>query len=244
MSSIFVAVSRNRQVPSSVMSRRSRFGARRLPATWVPLPCARCELTHMLRNPVYSGMKTLICTAVFAAAMATGCSSPDETAPTTTRIPSSTSVTSITTAPPTPAAVTTTDPAPEQAPPVPVEPAPAETAAEPYIVSCQIGLGPIETYWSDGSVTGYSDYCQAQHDSVLEAEVAANTPICDGTVCRYPSGAVMPDPNATPSTTTNRPYPTEDEAFIETCMAKSGQSREVCIQQIQEGIDAGNIRVP
>ncbi|CRK54429.1 Secreted protein (fragment) [Rhodococcus sp. RD6.2] len=37
-----------------------------------------------------------------------------------------------------------------------------------------MGMGPIETYWSDGSVTGYSDYCQAQHDAALSAEVEAN----------------------------------------------------------------------
>ncbi len=137
--------------------------------------------------------------------------------------------------------VTTIEPAPESVAPVAVEPAPAQTVAEPYIVSCQIGLGPIETYWSDGSVTGYSDYCQAQHDNVLAAEVAANSRVCDGTVCRSPSGAVMPDPNTVPTT---RPYPTEDESFIETCMPKAGQTREVCIQQIQEGIDAGTVRVP
>lgn len=74
----------------------------------------------------------------------------------------------------------------------------APVTAEPYIVDCQMGLGPIETYWSDGSVTGYSDYCQSVHDQVLQSEVDANTPVCDGTVCRYPSGATIPDPNAAP----------------------------------------------
>jgi len=44
------------------------------------------------------------------------------------------------------------------------------------IVSCQIGLGPIETYWSDGSVTGWSDFCQSQHDDVLRREREANDP--------------------------------------------------------------------
>lgn len=47
---------------------------------------------------------------------------------------------------------------------------------EPVIESCQVGLGPIETYWSDGSVTGWSDFCQQQHDEVLEAERVANQP--------------------------------------------------------------------
>lgn len=71
-------------------------------------------------------------------------------------------------------------------------------AEAPVIVDCQTGLGPIQTYWSDGSVTGYSEYCQSVHNQVLQAEVDANSPSCDGTVCRYPSGAVIPDPNATP----------------------------------------------
>ncbi|QSE72496.1 hypothetical protein [Rhodococcus sp. PSBB049] len=69
---------------------------------------------------------------------------------------------------------------------------------EPYIVDCQLGLGPIVTYWSDGTVTGYSDYCQSIHDQVLADEVAANTPVCDGTTCRYPSGATRPDTNSSP----------------------------------------------
>lgn len=79
--------------------------------------------------------------------------------------------------------------------PVPLD---TPTKSAPVIVGCQQGLGPVQTYWSDGRVTGYSDYCQAVHDETLEGEVAANTPSCDGTVCRYPSGATMPDPNATP----------------------------------------------
>ncbi|MFJ6099359.1 hypothetical protein [Williamsia muralis] len=87
-------------------------------------------------------------------------------------------------------------------PPAPAAP-PAEIVAEetvvepePYIVGCQVGLGPIETYWSDGTVTGYSDYCQAQHDNSLSREREANTPVCDGIVCTYPNGAQVPDPNA------------------------------------------------
>lgn len=96
------------------------------------------------------------------------------------------------------------DPMPPALAPVPSPPM-SETAAveapvveEPYIVDCQMGLGPIVTYWSDGTVTGYSDYCQSVHDRVLQGEIEANTPECDGTVCRYPSGATMPDPNAAP----------------------------------------------
>lgn len=113
-----------------------------------------------------------------------------------------------------PSTVTTASavaPAPASPPasePASVEPVPAESTEtavpvteptiehEPYIVSCQVGLGPIITTWSDGTETGYSDYCQAQHGQVLQDEVEANTPVCDGTTCRYPSGATIPDPNA------------------------------------------------
>ncbi|EOM74459.1 hypothetical protein Rrhod_4261 [Rhodococcus rhodnii LMG 5362] len=59
-----------------------------------------------------------------------------------------------------------------------------------------MGLGPIETYWSDGTVTGYSDYCQSVHDENLQGEAEANTPVCDGTVCTFPNGATVPDRNA------------------------------------------------
>jgi hypothetical protein len=71
------------------------------------------------------------------------------------------------------------------APPTTEVPAPTtETAAGPItdqkpelvIVSCQMGLGPIETYWSDGTQTGWSQYCQNQHDTVLQNEREANQP--------------------------------------------------------------------
>lgn len=66
------------------------------------------------------------------------------------------------------------------------------------IVDCQPGLGPITTYWSDGTVTGYTAYCQSVHDEALQGEIDANTSVCDGTVCTYPNGATIPDPNAVP----------------------------------------------
>lgn len=78
------------------------------------------------------------------------------------------------------------------------------TAVERYITGCQSGLGPVETYWSDGTVTGYSAHCQAVADETLREEREANTPVCDGTVCRYPSGVSFPDPNAVP--TVDVPY--------------------------------------
>ncbi len=74
-----------------------------------------------------------------------------------------------------------------------VEPAPVYE--EPYIVDCQMGLGPIATTWSDGSETGWSPYCQSVHDQVLQGEIDANTPTCETDVCVYPNGATIPNPN-------------------------------------------------
>ena len=85
-----------------------------------------------------------------------------------------------------------------EAAPEPPTQDPEPAAAQPSIVSCQMGFGPIETYWSDGSVTGYSDYCQSIQSQSLEEERLANTPSCDGITCRYPNGAEFPDPNAAP----------------------------------------------
>lgn len=182
-----------------------------------------------------------------AMTMVTACGIPDTTAPTAvpTTPPASPTDASGTgvSAPPSPPVSTSGADQQGGAPPVSAEVAGA--GMEPYIVSCQVGLGPITTYWSDGTVAGYSDYCQAQHDRVLEAEVEANSRVCDGTVCRSPSGAVMPDPSAVPSPAPAPSlYPTEDESYIRTCIGKTGQTREQCIAQIQQGIDDGFVRVP
>ncbi|MBP2214800.1 MULTISPECIES: hypothetical protein [Rhodococcus] len=95
---------------------------------------------------------------------------------------------------------------------------------EPYIVDCQLGLGPIVTYWSDGTVTGYSDYCQSIHDQVLADEVAANTPVCDGTTCRYPSGATRPDTNSSPRS----PSPWVQGQLDWQACREAGNSDEYC----------------
>lgn len=86
--------------------------------------------------------------------------------------------------------------APQQAT-VPTAPVPS-VEAETYIVECQSGLGPIETYWSDGTVTGYTDYCQSVQDETRQEQNDPFAPVCDGTICRYPSGEITPDPNALP----------------------------------------------
>lgn len=182
----------------------------------------------------------------------TACGIPDTTAPTAVPTtppasPTDASGTGVSAPPPSPPVSTSGADQQGGAPPVSAEVAGAAEGAgmEPYIVSCQVGLGPITTSWSDGTVTGYSDYCQAQHDRVLEAEVEASSRVCDGTVCRSPSGAVMPDPSAVPSPAPAPSlYPTEDESYIRTCIGKTGQTREQCIAQIQQGIDDGFVRVP
>jgi len=111
------------------------------------------------------------------------------TASTTTALPTTTT---------TVVATTTVEPAAAYTEPAI---APSAWVEEPYILHCNPGgFGPIETYWSDGTVTGWSEYCQEVHDQTLADEVAANAPVCDGTICRYPSGATMPDPAATPKT--------------------------------------------
>ncbi|WP_072816231.1 hypothetical protein [Rhodococcus zopfii] len=140
---------------------------------------------------------------VFALALS-GCGSSDTEVPTvaTTTSPPAVSTTTITATTESATAEPTAEAHPTYVETY-VEPVVAEpvAAAEPYIVDCQMGLGPVITYWSDGTVTGYSEYCQSVHDQVLADEVAANTPVCDGTACRYPSGATMQDPAApkTPS---------------------------------------------
>lgn len=44
----------------------------------------------------------------------------------------------------------------------------------PTITGCQEGFGPIKTYWSDGTQTGWSQHCQDVHDETLRLEVEAN----------------------------------------------------------------------
>lgn len=68
------------------------------------------------------------------------------------------------------------EPAEDIAPAV-VEPQQAES----YIVACQEGLGPIETYWSDGTVTGYSDYCQWAKDDLRRSMIVADEAPSSGT---------------------------------------------------------------
>lgn len=89
-----------------------------------------------------------------------------------------------------------------------------------------MGLGPVESYWSDGSVTGYSDYCQAQHDQMLQAEVEANTPTCDGTVCRYPSGATVPDNRSVTTVRTPSPW-VQGQIDWQNCI-EAGNTQEYC----------------
>jgi serine/threonine protein kinase, bacterial len=59
-----------------------------------------------------------------------------------------------------------------------------------------------------------------------------------------PTPGVIPNPTVTFPQTTQAPYPTEDETYIQICMQKTRQTREKCIADIQRGIDAGQVRVP
>jgi len=120
--------------------------------------------------------------AIAFAVVVAGCGTndvPDPAPATTTTAPSETSVTQASepteTSTPEPDREVEQPVAPEPDPPAPVAPQP-EAAPPPVIVDCQTGLGPIQTYWSDGTVTGYSDYCQSVHDEVLRGEAEANDP--------------------------------------------------------------------
>lgn len=114
---------------------------------------------------------------------------------------SSASSTSVAAQAPTPTAARPASIVPAELPiaePSYTEPEVPEPEPEPVIVDCETGLGPVTTYWSDGTVTGYTDYCQSVHDQVLQREIDANTSVCDGTVCTYQNGGTIPDPNAMP----------------------------------------------
>ncbi|ORI30445.1 hypothetical protein BH686_06770 [Rhodococcus erythropolis] len=50
-----------------------------------------------------------------------------------------------------------------------------ETPTPATIIGCQSGYNPIETTWSDGTVTGYSDYCQTVRDAFLQSEIVPDS---------------------------------------------------------------------
>ncbi|MFH5207903.1 hypothetical protein [Antrihabitans spumae] len=62
------------------------------------------------------------------------------------------------------------------APTTVVETAPATIEPEPAtIVGCQSGYNPVETTWSDGTVTGYSDYCQNVRDVFVQGQIVPDS---------------------------------------------------------------------
>lgn len=144
-------------------------------------------------------MRLTFAVAVFGTLLVlSGCSDGEDRAEDPSPAASATSTTTATTT------VEPTVPPTTEVPPVPVTTAvepvetyvePAPVYEEPYIVDCQMGLGPVVTTWSDGSVTGWSSYCQSVHDEVLQGEIDANTPVCETEVCVYPNGATIPNPN-------------------------------------------------
>ena len=144
---------------------------------------------------VVSRWRWMVATVAMIGALA-GCAS-EGGGPTAAPSSSMTSNQSSTATAPAPI-VTTTAPAPStvETPVIESPQATENTYIEPaYIVSCQMGLGPVETYWSDGSVTGWSEYCQSVSEQNVAAEAAANTPICELATCRYPSGLEVPNPD-------------------------------------------------
>ena len=72
---------------------------------------------------------------------------------------------------------TTTPPAAMSTTTLPIPTTTVEAATEtiepapPTIVGCQNGYNPVETTWSDGTVTGYSDYCQSVRDKFRQGEI-------------------------------------------------------------------------
>lgn len=74
------------------------------------------------------------------------------------------------------------------APFAPASDAPVEPALEPTIVGCQDGHNPVETTWSDGTVTGYSDYCQSVRDQFVQ-----NSAPAPGPVVNPPATTAVPD---------------------------------------------------
>jgi hypothetical protein len=124
-----------------------------------------------------------------------GCADGDQpvSAPVSTSVSASTTTATSSVAP-----TSSEIPEPEPAPTVTEEAtyeSSADDYAEPFIVDCQPGLGPIKTFWSDGSQTGWSEYCQSVHDEALQGEVDANTAVCETELCIYPNGASYPNPN-------------------------------------------------
>lgn len=177
------------------------------------------------------GMKRTIAALAFAVIgfIASGCSSGNDSqpAPVTTTVasvaPSSTTELTFTTPP---VSTTTTDAVYYE-----------DTAAEetqPWVPVVTLG----EECGPRGSTAVTADGATAHCSRLAQT---------DGAVW-WTSPGVAPNTRIatpyTPPATTNRPYPTADESFIETCMGKTGQTRAQCIDSIQHGIDNGNIVVP
>lgn len=101
---------------------------------------------------------------VLSLALLTGCGNGD-VAPPAAPTTSSTSTT-ITTAAPT----TTLTETPEATPADPEPTAQPVVVNAPVIISCDGGPGPVITYWSDGTVTGSTPYCEDVAESRRQAE--------------------------------------------------------------------------
>ena len=152
-------------------------------------------------------MKLFVAAAGTLMLLASGCGT-DETA---SDSPASTAtVTATTTVTGSPTATTTvTQPAPDSD-------APVEPAMEPTIIGCQDGYNPVETIWSDGTVTGYSDYCQSVRDQFVQSQAPAQ-----GTAVDPPATTASPDQDSCAEGTTRY---SEDSGITYTC--RNGSWRE------------------
>lgn len=137
-------------------------------------------------------MRRLAAALAITAALLAGCGTDTPTTSgteptTTTEAAPSTSEAATTTA----EATTTLEATIPAAPPAPAaqDPAPA-----PYITGCGDALGPVITYWSDGTTTGSSPLCQEQHDNAVAAEADAGLKYtCDASACYWPDGSLVPN---------------------------------------------------
>lgn len=95
------------------------------------------------------------------------------------------------------------------APSSPVADTPVEPVLEPTIVGCQGGYNAVETTWSDGTVTGYSDYCQSVRDQFVQ-----NSAPAPGRVVNPPEMTAAPDQDSCVNGTTRY---SEDSGITYTC---------------------------
>ncbi|GAB39536.1 hypothetical protein GOSPT_070_00240 [Gordonia sputi NBRC 100414] len=116
----------------------------------------------------------ILLATIAALAGVTACGGNDTSSDSPTQSPSFSVVSSSASSPEAPPSTEGANPSPSVKP---------ESAAAPTIVGCQEGYDPIQTRWSDGTVTGYSEYCQGVRDQFVANEVNPESgpkqPVCE-----------------------------------------------------------------